>query len=187
MQEQKHNLYNRIQNPLLRGAAEWLVTIGLAILLFFVIRGFLFRVAHVDGSSMSPTLVHGDMVILNRFVYIVSSPRVGDVVAFLYSDNSNEYFIKRIVAAPGDTVDFSGGVFYVNGEPIDDDFSAEPTVVRGDVVFPIILEDSNFFVLGDNRNSSQDSRFSSVGTVSARKIVGRAKTQIWPLGRAGAI
>jgi signal peptidase I len=180
-------LINRIENPLLRGAAEWLVTIGLAVLLFFVVRGFLFRVAHVDGGSMSPTLVHGDMVILNRLAYRLSSPRVGDIAAFLYAEGDGQFYIKRIVAASGDIVDFSNDFFYVNGERLNDDFSAEPTIVSGDVNFPVTIEEGHFFVLGDDRNGSQDSRFSSVGTVPAREMVGKATIRIWPLGRAGRV
>jgi signal peptidase I len=179
--------YNRIQNPILRGAAEWLVSIGLAVLLFFVVRGFIFRTAHVDGGSMSPTLIHGDMLVLNRLTYRLSTPKVGDIVAFLYTEESGEYYIKRIVAAPGDVVDFLDGFFYVNGELLSDDFSEEATLVRGDAEFPVTIAEKNYFVLGDDRNGSQDSRFTNVGTVSANKMVGRAKIRIWPLNRIGLV
>ncbi|MCL2456065.1 MAG: signal peptidase I [Defluviitaleaceae bacterium] len=178
---------NRIQNPILRGAAEWLVSIGLAVLLFFVVRGFLFRTAHVDGGSMSPTLIHGDMLILNRLTYFISSPKVGDIVAFLYTEESGEYYIKRIVAAPGDVVDLRDGFFYVNEELLNDDFSSEETLVYGDVEFPVTIAKKNYFVLGDDRNGSQDSRFVNVGTVSAEKIVGRANFRIWPFDRVGRV
>jgi signal peptidase I len=180
-------LKNRIKNPILRGMVEWLVSLGLAVLLFFVVRGFLFRIAHVDGNSMMPTLEHGDMVVLNRLVYVFSDPQVGDIVAFPYAENPSEYYIKRIIAAPGDIVDLSEGFFFVNGLLLEDEFSAEPTRVMGDVNFPITIEEGRFFVLGDNRNGSQDSRTTSVGTVPASDMIGRASTRIWPLGRIGTV
>ncbi|MCL2357214.1 MAG: signal peptidase I [Defluviitaleaceae bacterium] len=177
----------RIENPILRGAAEWLILIGLAILLFLVMRMFIFRTAHVDGFSMSPTLEHGDWIILNRFVYIVSTPRAGDITAFPNPENRSEFFVKRIVAVPGDEVDLRGGFFYVNGERLEDDFSAEPTGGSGLLDFPVIVEERHFFLLGDNRNGSQDSRFAVVGTIPHRDMVGRAGVQVWPPGRMGSL
>jgi signal peptidase I len=183
-----------IKNPYLQSAAEWLVLLGLAALLFFVVRGFLFRVAHVDGNSMAPTLEHGDMVILNRLAYRLSRPRAGDIVAFPYANNPSEYYIKRVVGLPGDYIAWGTGFVYINGIRLDDDFSAEPTRLMGDLVdehgvqiFSVTVEDGYFFVLGDNRNGSQDSRFFSVGTIARRDMVGRAGFRIWPLNRLGRV
>lgn len=175
-----------IKSPVLRGAAEWFVFLALAALLFFVMRG-LFRTAHVDGNSMSPTLDHGDIVFLNRLVYLLSSPQAGDIVAFPNPEDPSEFFIKRVIAVPGDTVDLRGGIFFVNNEPLDDAFSEEPTRAKGDVGFPIVVEEAHCFVLGDNRNGSQDSRFASVGTIPANNMVGRASIRFWPLSRAGRV
>ncbi|MCL2199161.1 MAG: signal peptidase I [Defluviitaleaceae bacterium] len=180
-------MFKKIENPVLRGAVEWLVAFGLAALLFFVVRGFLFRMAHVDGNSMAPTLEHGDMVVLNRLVYHLSRPQVGDVVAFPFAGNPSEFYIKRVVALPGDAVDFYDGFFYVNSNRLDDYFSQSPTLSGGDVDFPITVEDGHFFVLGDNRNGSQDSRFTGVGTIPRRDMVGRAGFRVWPLSRAGRV
>jgi signal peptidase I len=183
-------MLNRIENPWLRGAAEWLISIGLAVLLFFVVRGFVFRTANVDGHSMAPTLEHGDMVILNRFAYVVSTPRAGDIVAFPNPENPDENFIKRVIAVPGDIVDFRDGFFYVNYERLNDEFSLEPTLVTSGfnfVVFPLIVEEEHYFVLGDNRNGSQDSRFASVGNIYAREMIGRATIRFWPFGRFGRV
>ncbi|MCL1884433.1 MAG: signal peptidase I [Defluviitaleaceae bacterium] len=176
-----------MKNSFWRGVADWLVSLGLAVLLFFVIRNFVFRTAHVDGNSMTPTLEHGDMVVLNRFVYLISSPGAGDIVAFPFNENPSEHYIKRVVAVPGDTVDLVDGFFWINDELLDDEFSAAPTIVLGDVSFPITIEDNHFFVLGDNRNGSQDSRASSVGTIYARDMVGRASLRIWPISRVGRV
>ena len=177
----------RIRNPLLRNIAEWIVSILLGILLFLVVRNFLFRLAHVEGNSMEPTLLHGDMVILNRFSYLFSDPRLGDIVAFPYPQDPSEYYIKRIVAVPGDTVDLRNGTFYVNGSPLDDDFSYDLILARGDVDFPITIEEGRYFVLGDNRNGSVDSRFQSVGTIQSSEMVGRVAIRLWPIGRFGQV
>ena len=180
-------LKNRIQNPTLRTIAEWLISIGLAVLLFLVVRSFLFRVAHVTGKSMEPTLNHGDMVVLNRFSYLFSSPRVGDIVAFPYPEDPSEFYIKRVIAVPGDTVDLQEGAFVINDSPLDDYFSSETIISMGDVIFPITIEDGRYFVLGDNRNGSMDSRFSTVGTVPAQDMVGRVSVRVWPIGRFGRV
>jgi signal peptidase I len=179
--------YNRINNPILRGVAEWLVSFGIAILLFFVMREFIFRTARVDGNSMAPTLEHGDMVILNRFAYVFGSPQVGDIVAFPYAGNTDDHYIKRIIAASGDIVDFRDGVFFVNDLLLEDDFSDELIFLMGDTSFPIEIEDGRFFVLGDNRNGSRDSRFTGVGNVPAEGMIGRATVRFWPLGRLGNV
>jgi len=180
-------LKNRIQNPIIRGIAEWLLAIAVAALLFVVVRSFLFRIAHVTGSSMEPTLSHGDMVVLNRLSYIFTTPRVGDIVAFPFPEDPSEFYIKRIIALPGDVVDLHEGIFFINGQAIDDAFSQMPTVSLGDVQFPITVEDGLFFVLGDNRNGSMDSRFSSVGNVPARDMVGRVAVRIYPFNRLGRV
>jgi len=180
-------LKNRIPNPIIRGAVEWLLAIALAALLFFVVRSFLFRTAHVTGNSMEPTLSHGDMVVLNRLSYLFFDPRVGDIVAFPFAEDPSEFYIKRVIAAPGDIVDLRNGLFYVNGEPLDDAFSYYPTVSFGDIRFPITIEDGRYFVLGDNRNGSMDSRFASVGNIRARDMVGRVAIRFYPFNRFGTV
>ncbi|MCL2049567.1 MAG: signal peptidase I [Defluviitaleaceae bacterium] len=179
-------LYKNIKNPFFRAVVEWLSTFAFAFLIVMFIHGFLFRIANVDGGSMTPTLLHGDRVILNKLVYRFSSPQAGDIVAFLYTGERSEFFIKRVIAVPGDIVDFKENAFYVNGERLDDDFSAEDTH-GGDMVFPVTVQDGRYFVLGDDRNRSQDSRFVSVSTVPAGDMVGRARLRVWPLGRVGRV
>jgi len=180
-------MLNRIANPHVRSLVEWLIAIGLAVLFFFFARNFLFRVAHVDGSSMNPTLEHGDMVILNRLGLLLSDPRPGDIVAFPYPNNPSEHHIKRIIGTPGDTVDLRDGFFYVNDTRLNDDFSVERVFAVWDVAFPLTVEEDVYFVLGDNRNASKDSRFSTVGNIHASDMVGRVLLRVWPLGRFGNV
>ena len=178
----------KIENKLVNNIIEWLLSIVLAVLVFFVVRTFVFRVAQVTGSSMEPTLAHGDMVLLNRFNFFFSNPRVGDIVAFPpCEDDPSRFYIKRIVAIPGDVVDFVDQAFFINGVLLEDDFAHEPIISFGDMHFPVLVEEGRYFVLGDNRNGSRDSRFANVGTVPAEVMVGRVSLRIWPRGRLGQV
>jgi len=178
---------NRITNPFVRGLMEWVFAIGLAVVLFFVLRMFLFRVAHVSGFSMAPTLSDGDRVILNRAAVVFGTTRPGDIVAFPYPNNPSEYYIKRVIGVSGDIVDLINGSFYVNGELLVDAFSDDTVWSTGNIIFPVTVEDGRVFVLGDNRNSSKDSRYSTVGTISDRDILGRVLVRIWPIGTFGQV
>ena len=180
-------LKNRIANPVIRGLIEWIFSIGLALLLFFVLRMFVFRVAHVSGDSMTPTLSDGDRVILNRAAIVFGAPRVGDIVAFPYPDDPSDYYIKRVIAVSGDVVNMVDGRFIINGEPLDDAFSYEIVWATGNVGFPVTVEEGRVFVLGDNRNGSKDSRYASVGTIANREIIGRVLIRIWPFDVFGQV
>ncbi|MCL2571625.1 MAG: signal peptidase I [Defluviitaleaceae bacterium] len=180
-------MLKNIPNPAVRGLIEWILAIGLALLLFFVLRMYVFRVAHVSGASMAPTLSDGDRLILNRASIVFGEPRPGDIVAYPYPGNPSEHHIKRVIAVYGDIVDFIGGQFYVNGNPLDDAFSAELIWTVGNTVFPLIVEEGRVFVLGDNRNASKDSRYASVGTISNDEILGRVLIRIWPFDSLGQV
>jgi len=176
---------DRIANPYVRSLLEWLIAVGLAILFFLISRNFLFRMAHVTGSSMEPTLYHGDMLMLNRLGWLVNGPRINDVVAFPFRLDPSENFIKRVIALAGDKVDLIDGVFFVNDVPLDDDFSEAKIVLLGDEIFPLVVPEGAVFVLGDNRNGSKDSRFTDVGSVPIGDVVGRVAVRVWPLSRLG--
>ena len=180
-------LKDRIANPLVRTLIEWFIAAALAILFFLIMRNFVFRVAHVTGSSMEPTLQDGNMVVLNRVGWLVFGPRVGDVVAFPYQMDPSENFIKRVIAVGGDVVDLRDGAFYVNDVRLEDDFSHERIIHRGDENFPFVVLDGTLFVLGDNRNGSKDSRFTSVGAVPVSEVVGRVAIRVFPFNVFGRV
>jgi len=177
----------RIKNPFLRELAEWVIVIGLALLLALMARTFLFRITRVTGYSMEPSLSHGDVLFLNRLAYRVGSPRVGDIVAFPYPGDPSDFFIKRIIAVPGDVVDLRDNQFFINGELLDDPFTAVPVRLMGNVSFPVTVEEGRFFVLGDNRNGSRDSRYASVGNVYGGDMLGRVAIRIWPFSGFGGV
>jgi len=180
-------MFSRIQNPVIKGLLEWVFVIVLALVLALLTRAFLFRVTRVTGYSMEPSLSHGDVLILNRLSYVFSSPRVGDIVAFPYPEDPSAYFIKRIIAQGGDVVDIQDNRFVINGVPLDDPFSHEPLRAPWNVNFPITVEEGHFFVLGDNRNGSRDSRNASVGNVDGDEMIGRVLVRIWPFSTFGRV
>lgn len=124
------------------------------------------------GVSMEPELYNGEQVLINRYAYLISGPAAGDVIAFLPNGNPNShYYVKRVVAVPGDTVQIIGGRLYVNGLQVEEGF--DKMADAGIVENPLILGADEYFVLGDNRNNSEDSRSANIGPVKRKDILGR--------------
>ena len=176
-------LTKHIENPFIRNLAEWAVAALAALILFLFMRNFVFRVADVNGHSMEPTLSHGDFVLLSRVGYWFGEPQKGDIIAFPFRENPSEYYIKRIMAVPGDVVDFQNNRFVINGAEPDFGFEHVDIISRGDIYLPMTIGEDEFFVLGDNRNSSKDSRYQSVGPIGERDMLGRVVVRFWPLDR----
>ena len=147
----------------------WLIVILLVFLLVF-------RVVVVSGPSMNATLVHGDyLLLLNNVLY--SDPKQGDVVvAAKKSYKEGEPIIKRVIATEGQWVDidFDQGIVYVNGTAMDEPYANTPTTMYEGVDFPLQVSKGCVFVLGDNRNSSKDSRSLEIGLIDTREILGKA-------------
>ena len=180
-------LKERITNPYLRNFLEWVIAASLALILFFFIRNFVFRVADVNGHSMEPTLSHGDFVLLSRVGYWFGTPQSGDIIAFPFREDPSEFYIKRIIGVPGDIIDFQDNRFTVNGQAPGFDFAQINIISRGDINLPLTMGEDEFFVLGDNLNSSKDSRYQSVGFVRERDMLGRVVIRFWPLDRFGSV
>jgi len=139
---------------------------------------FGFQVARVDGLSMAPTLEDHDRLIVNTLVYELGDPRPGDLVMLYYPLNPEKMFVKRVIAREGDTVRIVDGRVYVNDVPLHDDYV--PIEFRShDDWGPQVIQQGYYFVMGDHRNNSSDSRH--WGPVPKKYIVGKVKVRWWPL------
>lgn len=146
----------------------------IAAFLAFVIVYFVGIRTSVIGVSMEPALYNGQGILINRFAYKLANPRAGDVVVFLPNGNQNtHYYVKRVVAGPGETVQIREGILYVNGKAVEDD-TYDLIADAGIAEHEIKLGNDEYFVMGDNCNSSEDSRSGNIGPVSRDDIVGKA-------------
>jgi signal peptidase I len=159
---------------------EYANTIIVALVLAAFVMTFVARSFLVQGSSMEPTLHHGERLLVNRFVYRFSEPRRGDIVVFRYPENPRQMFIKRVIGVPGDVVEITGGVVYVSGMGLVEPYIAEPPMGE---YGPALVPANRVFVLGDNRNSSHDSTHESVGMVPYSSIQGKAFLVYWPFSQ----
>ena len=139
---------------------------------------FCFQVARVDGLSMAPTLQDHDRLIVNKLVYELGEPRPGDIVMLYYPLNPEKMFVKRVIAKEGDTVRIVDGHVYVNDIPLHDDYVPEDFRSHDDWG-PTVVQQGYYFVMGDHRNNSSDSRH--WGPVPKKYIVGKVKVRWWPL------
>lgn len=167
-----------------REILEWIVTILAAFVIAMLIKSFIFTIALVDGESMMPTLNNGDRLVVWRLGY---QPQRGDIIVLQQA--GKKPYIKRIIAVEGDTVDidFNLHTVKVNGEILDENYILEPIARSGDMIFPLTVDKDCVFVLGDNRNNSTDSRFSSVGQVMDEDIMGKATIRLFPFTDFGSV
>ena len=138
--------------------------------------------------SMEPTLENGQQIFIDRFLYVLSSPKAGDVVAFLPNGNENShYYIKRIIALPGESVEIVENSVYINGEKLQEDYETSKIDDVGIVNEKIKLGSDEYFVLGDDRQNSEDSRNANVGNVKYSYIYGKAWFVISPKTHFGFV
>ena len=133
------------------------------------------------GQSMEPTLSSGDKVLTNRIIYKLTEPKRGDLVVFKPNGNENShYYIKRVIGLPGETIQIVEGFIYIDGEVLVEEIKLEKMEYAGTAEEKITLGDEEYFVLGDNRNDSADSRDPSVGNVYRDDIIGKAWLRFYP-------
>ena len=165
---------------------DWGVYILIVGVLAFLLLGYVAQRTLVDGTSMNPTLQHKDSVLVEKLSYRFGEPKRYDIVVFRYLHQDNTYYIKRIIGLPGETVQIIDGYVYINGERLKDEvYGNDVMISAGTAAEPIVLGQYEYFVLGDNRNGSSDSRADSVGNVTKSQIVGKAFVRIWPLTEIG--
>ncbi|MDE3156224.1 MAG: signal peptidase I [Acidobacteriota bacterium] len=158
----------------------WLKTILSAAVYATLIVTFGFQVARVEGQSMAPTLENQDRLIINKLAYRLSDPQRGDIVMLYYPLDPDKAFVKRVIAEEGDTVRITDGVVYVNDVRLPDRYVL-PAYRSHDDWGPQVIPEGYYFVLGDHRDDSSDSR--QWGMVPKRYIVGRVQVRWWPLDR----
>jgi len=159
----------------------WIKTILSAAVYAVLIVTFGFQVARVEGLSMAPTLEDQDRLIVNKLVYRLGAPRRGDIVMLYYPINPDKSFVKRVIAEERDTVRIIDGRVYVNDVPMQDDYV--PAEYRShDDWGPQVIPDGYYFVMGDHRNNSSDSRH--WGMVPKRYIIGKVQLRWWPVPAA---
>ncbi|OYD06460.1 signal peptidase I [Paludifilum halophilum] len=155
-------------------AWEWIQALAIAVVLALVIRYMVFSPFSVSGPSMLSTLHNGDLVIVNKMIYLFRDPEPGEVIVFHASKNKD--YIKRVIAMPGDVVSAQNNIVRVNGESIDESYIDEGN--RTADFGPVEVPENHVFVMGDNRMNSSDSR--EIGPISLDKVVGRADIIFWP-------
>jgi signal peptidase I len=168
---------------LLRRAVNWLVQIAVVIALaWFCVYAYGNSVINV-GQSMQPVLEDGDGTLMDRVIFHLRDPRRFDVIVFKTTDGKEN--IKRIIGLPGETVKISGGRVLINGKPLPDDENNEfgDASLAGLADSPVELDEGEYFVMGDNRDASEDSRFDSVGNVKREMITGKIWIRISPFIR----
>lgn len=164
-----------------------LYLLGVLCLTWLVIA-FVGQRTEVDGSSMEPMLSDGDNLIVDKITYRFKDPERFDIIVFPFKMEEKTYYIKRIIGLPGETVQIDElGNIYINGEILAENYGRE--IIRPETVGiagkPIVLGEDEYFVMGDNRNSSMDSRTEIVGNIKREDIIGRAWLRIWPLSQFG--
>lgn len=168
---------------------DFLETIVVALSIFVVVYLFLVQPHEVKGSSMEPTFHNNEYILTDKISYRLADPQRGDIVIFKAPNNPEVDYIKRIIGSPGDTVKIDGGEIYINGARLDERYLTQTTLlIPGGSLHEgseIAIPPDTFFVMGDNRGHSSDSR--EFGPIERSSIIGRAFLRYWPLNVAGII
>lgn len=159
--------------------------IGVVVSLFII--NFIGQLTKVDGQSMENTLHENETLILDKISYRFHEPKRFDIIVFPVKQDHNKNYIKRIIGLPGEKVQIIEGKIYINDQLLEENYGKEKTGTAGLAAIPIVLGKDEYFVLGDNRNRSSDSRTVEVGNIKRSEILGRAWLRVWPLSKIGMI
>ena len=178
----------KVNVPVVKEVVTWVVEIVIVLAVAFV---FVFYIGHrtsVVGQSMAPTLENRQKILINRFIYSITDPKPNDVVVFLPNGNEkSHYYVKRVIGVPGDKVQIKEGMVYVNGEPFEEAVEM-PAILDAELAAEeITLGEDEYFVLGDNRNNSEDSRYANIGNIKKEYMIGKAWFIVSPYENFGFI
>ncbi len=161
----------------------WMVCICVAVFLGWLLTVVALEKTNMVGSSMEPTLSDDDIIVVNRMSYLFSDPERFDVIVFNRSGKEHSYYAcRRVYGLPGERVQVRDGMLYINGSAITETINVEPMITSGLYEEEVTLDDDEFFVLGDNRNDCEDSRYFNFGNVSREEIIGKAFIRLSPFG-----
>jgi signal peptidase I len=175
------------ERSIIRELLGWIVYILVIIGLTYLIITFVGQRTRVSGSSMETTLSDGDNLIVDKISFRFREPNRYEIIVFPYQYEEDTYYIKRIIGLPGETVQVQDGAVYINGQRLDENYGNETMQDAGIAGDSITLGEDEYFVLGDNRNHSADSRDPSVGVLHRKDLLGRAWVRIWPFDKFGVI
>jgi signal peptidase I len=169
-----------------KAAVSWLRDLSLSVVIMIIVILFLYQPVKVEGTSMMPSLVNQERIFINKFVYRFYPIQRGDTVVFLFPKDTSKSYIKRVVGMPGDTVTVDNGTVIVNGKQFDEPYV--PDEMRDTLTASprtTVLKPDEYYVMGDHRNSSNDSR--NWGPVERKYVYGKAVFVYWPLDRLGLL
>ncbi len=165
----------KLNIPVIKEVVTWIAEILLTLVIAFVLVFYIGMRTSVVGESMEPTLGNKQEILINRFIYSITEPKPNDVVVFLPNGNEkSHYYVKRVIGVPGDTVQIKDGAVYVNGELFEEAVETAAILDAELAAEEILLGEDEYFVLGDNRNNSEDSRYANIGNVKKDYIIGKA-------------
>lgn len=173
---------------ILKEVISTILYIAVVLAVTWLIITFVGQRTQVNGSSMEPTLSDHDNLIVDKISYRFKDPERFDIIVFPFQYEEDVYYIKRIIGMPGETVFIDlDGTIYIDGEVLQESYGREVMLSPGRAGEPITLGEDEYFVLGDNRNNSSDSRDPSVGNIHRDRIVGKAWVRIWPFHKFGVL
>jgi len=183
---EKHESEN--EKSVLSTILGWILYIVVIIGLTYLIITYVGQRTMVSGDSMETTLSDGDNLIVDKISYRFRDPERFDIIVFPYKYEKNTYYIKRIIGMPGETIQIIDGYVYIDGELLESDIYGNEVMEYANIAdTPIPLKEDEYFVLGDNRNHSSDSRDPSVGVLTREDLIGRAWIRIYPFDEMGVI
>lgn len=175
-------------NDFFVNVGQWFISILIVVILGYSIVAFGVQSVTMVGQSMDPVLSNQDVVLLNKRAYTFSEPKRYDIVAFRLKDEPDAYFnIKRIVGLPGETVQIKNGKLFIDGEVLTDVPFEGLIMTEGLATDGVTLDSNEYFVIGDNCNNSEDSRFINIGNITKKEISGKISFRIWPKDSFGGI
>lgn len=178
----------KLRNDRTRGIVKWVFEIIVTLVFAVLVAISAFQTVTLQESAMEPTYSVGEKFFVNRALYKISSPKRGDVIVFKTSaSDSAALHIRRVIGLPGETVQVKDGKIYINGKAYEENGAYQDMTDGGLANSAITLESGEYFVLGDNRNNSEDSRFSDIGNISKKYIVGKVWFTVSPKNKIGFI